>query len=283
MPVATKGVAMTAKEDWQGKSGEGWAAEWKRTDRSFGGLTERLLARTREFPFRQALDIGCGAGELSLALARGHPHERVVGVDVSPSLVETARERAGHLSNVEFELADAAHWRPADDFTPQLLISRHGVMFFADPPAAFANFASFAADGAALLFSCFRDRNENPFFTEIGSLIPPPSEPLDPYAPGPFAFAERGHVAAILGDAGWAEIAFEPFDFAMIAGAGEDPIEDAMGYFTRIGPAAAAMREMDETTRGRTLAAIREVVAENCRDDVVALRAACWIVTARRT
>jgi SAM-dependent methyltransferase len=274
---------MTSKEDWQGKSGESWAAEWRRTDRSFGGLTERLLARTREFPFRHALDIGCGAGELSLALARGRPQARVVGVDVSPRLVETASARAGHLSNVEFELADAAQWRPVDDFTPQLLISRHGVMFFADPPAAFANLASFAADGAALMFSCFRDRNENPFFTEIGSLIPASSEPTDPYAPGPFAFGEREHVAAILGDAGWGEIAFEPFDFAMIAGAGEDPIEDAMGYFTRIGPAAAAMREMDEAARDRTLAAIRQVAVDNCRDGVVALRAACWIVTARRT
>jgi SAM-dependent methyltransferase len=282
MPAA-KGTAMTSKEDWQGKSGESWAAEWKRTDRSFGGLTERLLARTREFPFRHALDIGCGAGELALALARGHPHERIVGVDVSPGLVETARERAGNLSNVEFELADAAQWRPADEFAPQLLISRHGVMFFADPPAAFANLASVAADDAALMFSCFRDRAENPFFTEIGALLPAPAEPPDPYAPGPFAFAEREHVAAILGDAGWDSIAFEPFDFAMVAGAGEDPVDDAMGYFTRIGPAAAAMREMDDASRGETLAAIRGLMENNCRDGVVALRAACWIVTARRT
>jgi hypothetical protein len=196
-------------------------------------------------------------------------------------LVETARERAGHLSNVEFQLADAAQWRPADEFTPQLLISRHGVMFFADPPAAFANLASFAVDGATLLFSCFRDRAENPFFTEINALLPMSPVPPDPYAPGPFAFAKREHVTAILGDAGWREIAFEPFDFAMIAGAGDDPIDDAMGYFSRIGPAAAAMREMDQAVRADTFAAIRQVVESNWRDGVVALRAACWIVTAR--
>jgi SAM-dependent methyltransferase len=273
---------MTAKEDWQGKSGESWAAEWKRTDRSFGGLTERLLARAREFPFRHALDIGCGAGELSLALARNHPHGRVVGVDVSPSLIEMARNRAGHLSNVKFELADAAQWRPADEFAPQLLISRHGVMFFADPPTAFANLGSFAADGATLMFSCFRDRSENPFFTEIGALLPAPAIPPDPYAPGPFAFAEREHVSAILGDAGWDSIAFEAFDFAMIAGADEDPVQDAMGYFTRIGPAAAALREMNEAGRRATCAEIRRIVENNCRDGIVALRAACWIVTATR-
>ncbi len=274
---------MTSKQDWQGKSGEGWASEWRRTDRSFGGLTERLLARTRDFPFRHALDIGCGAGELSLALARGHSAARIVGVDVSPQLIDTARERAEHMSNLEFELADAAQWHPGDDFAPQLLISRHGVMFFGDPPAAFANFASFATDGAGLLFSCFRDRGESPFFSEIGACLPAPAEPSDPYAAGPFAFAEREHVMAILGDAGWHEIAFEPFDFAMIAGAGEDPVEDAMSYFTRIGPAAAALREMEESARAETLAAIRAVAEGNCRDGVVALRAACWIVSAKLT
>jgi SAM-dependent methyltransferase len=272
---------MTAKEDWQGSAGDGWAAEWKRTDRGFGGLTERLLARSREFPFRQVLDIGCGAGELSLALARGHPRARVIGVDVSPRLVATARERAAQLPNVAFELADAAQWHPADAFAPQLLISRHGVMFFADPPAAFTHLASLAADGAALLFSCFRERAENPFFTEIGALLPAPTEAPDPYAPGPFAFAERDHVRVILIDGGWTDLTFEPFDFAMVVGAGDDPVEDAVGYFKRIGPAAAAMRQMDEGPRDDTLAAIRRVASAHCHHGVVALRAACWIVTAR--
>jgi SAM-dependent methyltransferase len=274
---------MTSTTDWQGRTGEGWAAEWKRTDRSFGGLTDHLLARSREFRFRHALDIGCGAGALSLALARGRPQTRVVGVDVSPPLVAVARARAEHISNVEFELADASQWRPADDFTPQLLMSRHGVMFFADPPAAFANLAGFAAENAALLFSCFRDRRENPAFTELGSLLPAPPEPPDAYAPGPFAFAERDHVTAILADAGWTGIAFEPFDFAMVAGVGEDPVKDAMAFYRRIGPAAAALREMDEPARDEVLAAMRRILTEHCHDGVVALRAAAWIVTARRS
>jgi SAM-dependent methyltransferase len=273
---------MTAKEDWQGKTGAGWAAEWKRTDRSLGGVTERLLARTRDFNFRHALDIGCGAGELSLALARGRPQVRVIGLDISPPLIEAARARIDHLLNLEFVLGDAAHWHPQDDFTPQLLVSRHGVMFFANPPAAFTNFASIAADGAGLLFSCFRARAENPFFSEIGALLPPPAEASDPYAPGPFAFADREHVTAILTDGGWEQVAFEPVDFAMIAGAGDDPVGDAVDFFQRIGPAAAALREMGEGPRGDTLAGIREIARAHCRDGVVALRAAAWIVSARR-
>ena len=60
---------MTGMSDWQGKTGEGWAAQWQRTDRSFGGVTERLLARSREFPFRQALDVGQGV-DLGHAIER---------------------------------------------------------------------------------------------------------------------------------------------------------------------------------------------------------------------
>jgi SAM-dependent methyltransferase len=273
---------VTSTADWQGRTGEGWAAEWKRTDRSFGGLTEHLLAWSREFPFRHALDIGCGAGELSLALARGRPQARIVGVDVSPPLIAAARARAEHISNVEFELADASQWRPADEFTPQLLTSRHGVMFFPDPPAAFANLAAFSAEDAALLFSCFRDRSENPAFTELASFLPASAEPADPYAPGPFAFADRDRVAAVLTDAGWADVAFEPFDFAMVTGVGDDAVEDALIFYQRIGPAAAALREMDKTARNEVLAAMRNILTEHCRDGVVALRAAAWIVTARR-
>ena len=272
---------MTAREDWQGKTGEGWAGEWRRTDRSFGGLTERLLARTREFSFRHVLDVGCGAGELSLALGRGHPQSRIVGVDVSPSLIAAARARSEAMSNVEFELADAAEWRPPGDFTPRLLVSRHGVMFFADPAIAFANLAGIAAGDANLLFSCFRDRRENPFFTDMAGLLPPPAEAPDPLAPGPFAFADRDRVTGILGDSGWTHVEFEPFDFAMVAGAGEDPVADAMSYFQRIGPAAAALREMDQAQRDPILKVMNEVLAGHCRDGVVALRAATWIVTAR--
>jgi hypothetical protein len=140
-------------------------------------------------------------------------------------------------------------------------------------PSAFANLASLAADRAALLFSCFRELGENPFFNEVGALLPPSTRPADPYAPGPFAFADRDHVASILTDGGWEQIAFEPFDFAMIAGAGDDPVEDAVAFFQKIGPAAAVLREMGQGAREDVLDGIREIATANCRDGVVALRA----------
>ena len=85
---------MTDRSDWEGRIGRKWADEWRRTDRSFAGLTEHLLRKARGGSLDRILDIGCGAGELSLALAREHPDSTVVGIDISEPLIAAARERA---------------------------------------------------------------------------------------------------------------------------------------------------------------------------------------------
>lgn len=273
---------MTDANEWLGRTGQSWAEQWRRTDRSFGPLTEHLLARTRGFAFDAVLDVGCGAGELSLALARGRPHVAVTGLDISPQLIEVARERGANLPNATFETGDAAAWHPPAAFAPDLLVSRHGVMFFDDPVAAFSHLGSIAAPGACLLFSCFRDRIENPFFMEAARLLPTAEAPPPPEAPGPFAFADWKRVTGILESAGWSQVAFEPFDFAMIAGGGEDPVADAVEYFSVIGPAARAASELAPDQRARFLDRLRDLAARNVYDGLVSLRAAVWIVTARK-
>lgn len=271
------------KSDWEGGQGEAWAAEWRRTDRSFIAVTEKLLERTRGEKFTDALDIGCGAGEISLALARGRSDAKIIGVDVSPALVAAARNRGAHLSNAAFDLADAARWSPPQNFAPQLLISRHGVMFFDDPPSAFTNLANIAASGARLLFSCFRAPAVNPFFTSVAALLPGPVEPPPPDAPGPFAFARQQRIEDILSAGGWEQIAIDPFDFAMIVGGGEDPVEDAVQYFSSIGPAAIAARSMSENDRETFFDKVRALATANLHEGLVSLPAAGWIVSARKS
>ncbi|MXO59192.1 methyltransferase domain-containing protein [Altererythrobacter salegens] len=269
--------------DWQGRTGKAWAAEWQRTDRSFGGLTERLLARSRDFKFERVVDIGCGAGELSLALARGRPHANITGVDISDDLVAAAERRGAHLSNVNFVTADAATWRPEPGEAPDLVVSRHGVMFFPDPVAAFANISSFSAAGANLMFSCFRPPAENPVFSEVAAVLPPVEGPApDPRAPGPFAFADRDYTRSVLESGGWSDVRFEAVDLAMVTGAGPDPVEDAVSYWTSIGPAAERLSQVDDATRDEWIAAIRQLAQRHSKDRVVALKAAAWIVTAHR-
>ncbi|KPL67900.1 hypothetical protein SZ64_07075 [Erythrobacter sp. SG61-1L] len=273
---------MSRVMDWEGQAGSSWAAEWRRTDRSWGGLTERLLRSTRDFTFASVLDVGCGAGELSLAIARGRPTVDVMGVDISPQLIEVARDRGRNLSNAAFALGDASRWVPLGDFRPDLLISRHGVMFFADPVAAFAHMASIAAPGAGLLFSCFRSPAVNEIFTAVGSLLPPPPIPPDPEAPGPMAFADPDRVKRILASSGWEDVHLDPFDFAMVVGMGEDPVSDAVAYFSTIGPVATAMAAMTEEVQSAFRQKLRSFVASREIDGIIAFAAGAWIVTAKR-
>ncbi len=274
---------MTTGTEWQTAVGRNWAAVWPLTDRSFASLTQQLLDRLERLPGSTILDIGCGAGELSLAIARHRPRAKVIGIDISPDLVAAATERAGERALVNFTVADAAQWSQPS-FAPDLLVSRHGVMFFDQPEAAFAHLAAIAAPGAALAFSCFRDRKLNPWISQLAALLPAEAAtPFDPLAPGPFAFADPARVEAVLLAGGWTDIAFEPLDFAYVAGLGPDPVADAAAFFQRIGPAAAALRALAGSPAYEPfLARMAAWLEENRSGETVAFPAAAWFVTARR-
>lgn len=274
-------MAGTDKQEWQSRVGKSWAAEWQRTDRSFEALTAELLRRISDLAFGSVLDVGCGAGDLSISVARMRADAQILGVDISPDLIGVARERAKDIPNLGFELADCATWQAGAGFAPDLVMSRHGVMFFDDPVSAFRNLRSQSAPGAQLLFSCFRAVSENPFFREVGRLVPGNNAPADPNAPGPFAFADEARVRGILNDAGWIDLQFEPFDFRMIAGAGDDPVSDAVSYFCRIGPAARAIAEMGDSERAKFRDHLREFAQTHLSDGEVGLGASVWIVTGR--
>ena len=269
---------MTDGLEWQGQVGRSWADLHALTDRSFSGLTQRLLERISAFPGDRVLDLGCGAGEVSLAIARARPRARVIGLDISHDLIAVAQSR-NQNPGVDFVVGDAASWiDPA--FVPDLVVSRHGVMFFDDPVGAFAHIRRIAAPGAALVFSCFRSVRENAWAADIARMIDQPAG--DPHAPGPFAFADPQHVEAILGAAGWQRIEFEPVDFAYIAGQGDDPVADARAFLARIGPAARAMRTLEGEQKEAFSAKLGEWLQRNRSDNLVAMGAAAWIVTARR-
>lgn len=270
---------MTTGSEWQSAVGRTWADNYRLTDRAFAGLTERLLARIGGCEGQGVLDIGCGAGELSLAVARGNHSADVIGVDLSSDLIETARKRAAEHANLRFELADAGSWR-SDSFRPDKLVSRHGVMFFDAPRAAFLHLRELANPGAELVFSCFRSPRLNPWASELASLLDLRGNP-DPAAPGPFAFADEAHVRSVLGDAGWQDVDMNETDFAYVAGVGEDPVSDAVNLFTRIGPAAPALRALEGDARERALGWIREWLEQHRSGNLVALAAAAWIVTAK--
>jgi SAM-dependent methyltransferase len=269
---------MTTGSDWQDQVGRSWARAYQQTDRSFAGLTEHLLARIGLHAGTALLDVGCGAGELSLALARARPRARIVGLDVSPDLITSAQQRAGAREQIQFIQCDAATWREPE-FEPDLLVSRHGVMFFSDPAAAFANLDSLASAQAPFVFSCFRNPRENLWAAGLAELLQIPQS--DPQAPGPFAFAEPKRVEAYLQAGNWHDVDFEPVDFAWIAGAGENPVEDALEFLKTIGPGAPVLRALAGADLARAEDRIRRWLESNRSGDLVAFGAAAWIVTAK--
>lgn len=273
---------MTQGNDWQGRVGDNWALEHARTDRSLEAVNAALLERTDRVAPEAAriLDIGCGAGATSVALARRYPYANVRGVDLSQSLIDAAKARPETPTNLSFTQGDASLWS-GGDFRPDLLVSRHGVMFFDDPVAAFHNLARAADEDARLVFSCFRDRTENGWASELAEILPPsPAVPLT--APGPFAFADVSHVTDILEAAGWQDIRFEPLDFAYVAGGGDDPVADAVSFFCRIGPAASAIAALDGKDRAAMLDRLTILAQDHLTDNNVTFSAAAWIVSACR-
>lgn len=273
---------MTDKTEWQGRVGTSWAAQWQRTDRSFAPLTKRLLdAILAQGDHRSIVDIGCGAGELSIAVASATPLATVLGLDISADLIGVAAARGADTANLRFSVADAAAWRDAN-FAPDLYVSRHGVMFFDDPATAFTNLADVAAPNVKMIFSCFRSPAENDWARKIGALLPSTPD-SNPHAPGPFAFSDPDHVRDILSDSGWADIAFEPVDFDYTAGEGHDPVSDAMDFFAQIGPAARAIRPLSGDTRTDFLNRLRALAEAHVTENAVHFAAAAWIVTAEKS
>ena len=273
---------MTNTYEWTGTVGRSWAEEWQRTDRSFTELTARLLARIAPLPGGRVLDIGCGAGELALALAQARPTSTVLGVDISTELVEAARSRAAGLANARFAVADVSAWSDAA-FIPDLLVSRHGVMFFDDPVAAFRHVGSASAPGARLVFSCFGPFADNAWASELAGTIAPTEAAAftDPHAPGPFAFADPLRVRSILEAGDWSEIVIEPERFTYIAGEGDDPVAEALDFFRRIGPAAPRLRALPEAERAGAESALRALLERRRVGSRVCFDAMAWIVSAR--
>ena len=269
-------------EYWNGPAGQRWAAAQDRIDHHLGLITEALMAVTAPRESERVLDIGCGGGTTTLLLReRVGPEGAATGIDISaPNLgVARARTHAG-MADVAFVEADASTY----DFQPvfDLAFSRFGVMFFADPPAAFGNIHKALTAKGRLAFVCWRAFKENAWAFapyQAAHHLLPPQEPMDPHAPGPFAFADGGRVQSILADAGFRDIAVKPHDTTMNMG---ESVGDAIAEALTIGPLARAAAELDDAARDTIRAAIAPALARYETPYGITPPAAVWLVTARR-
>ncbi|WP_294266272.1 class I SAM-dependent methyltransferase [uncultured Sphingomonas sp.] len=271
---------MTSGADWQARVGDAWAAEWRRTDRSFAGLDPALLVAALDGLDKGAcvLDVGCGAGATALAIAAARPDVAVTGVDLSAALVAAAEKRGA--GRAAFRVADASAL--SGEASYDRLVSRHGVMFFDDPVAAFAALRRVTVAGGRIVFSCFRARALNGWATEPAAALGIEAGGADGQAggPGPFAFALAGEVERILAAAGWADARAEAVDHDYVAGDGANAVDEAVALLRRIGPVARAIADAPRDRQGDLLERLAALCAAKRSGDRVVFPAAAWIWTA---
>jgi SAM-dependent methyltransferase len=273
---------LSQRDYWSGKVGDEWAINATRIDAMFAPLTEALLNFAAFKSGERVLDIGCGAGATSIAIARRvGATGAVVGVDLSPQMLQVARGRAAAQDlAIEFVEADVAAAALPGAF--DAACSRFGVMFFDAPEAAFAGIRNRLRQNGRIAFMCWRPIVENVWATApldaISPLLKTPLAPPDPDAPGPYALADEAKVGRILKAAGWRDISLSRWDGDLIVGGGGG-LSDSADFVLNIGPCARAVAE-HELDRAAAKQLLMEKLARHANETGVVLAGACWLVSA---
>jgi ubiquinone/menaquinone biosynthesis C-methylase UbiE len=268
---------------WNGPGGVRWAERQASQDILLAPVAEILIDRAKPAPGERVIDVGCGSGATTNAFAQkvglsGH----VFGIDVSGPMLDRARQVTPKEAPVDYALADATVY-PFDPESFDLLASRFGVMFFADPVRSFANLRRALRPTGRLAFACWREPRENPWMiTPLQAVYQhvPKLPQMAPEDPGPFAFASEERVRRILGEAGFKDIALEACPLALDLAIGRG-LEAAVQGALEIGPASRALDGHPAEVRAAAANTVRETLARFVDGSSVRLPGSIWLVTAR--
>lgn len=273
---------------WNENGAAVWTSMQEQLDRQIGPLGDAALAAARLLPGERVLDVGCGCGQTSFQAARMVPPDgHVVGLDISEPMIARATERARNegLENVSFVLGDAQVC-PADVLggVADVVVSRFGVMFFADSVAAFANLAALTRSGGRMAFVCWQPNEKNgwsaPMRAELQTIFPDQLVP-GPNDPGPFLLADPIRTQSILESAGWVEVRSTEY-VQPIQVLGTTNFDEAVSGMLLIGGAVRLLPDASDEQRIATHAAAHRVVEAIWTRNGAIADAACWIVTAHR-
>ena len=267
---------------WNGPGGQHWTDRQQTQDVLLAPVADILIDRARAKAGERIIDVGCGCGATTIALAQkvgsaGH----VFGVDISAPMLARARQVAPAGLPVDFVLADATVY-PFDPASFDLLVSRFGVMFFAEPALSFANMRKALRPSGRLAFACWREPRDNPWLMaplQAAYKHVPKLPQLGPEDPGPFSFAAEQRVHRILGEAGFSAIAMEPCNLSLDVAVGRG-LDAAVESALEIGPASRALQGQPSDLRAAATKSIREALAPFAKGNTVPLAASIWIVTA---
>ena len=270
---------------WNGPNGQRWTDRQASQDVLLAPVAQLLIDRIGPKAGNRIVDIGCGCGATSIALAeRVAPDGFVLGVDVSAPMLARARQLAPKGSPLEFVQADATVY-PFEPQTFDHVVSRFGVMFFAEPVVSFANLRKALRPQGRVVFACWREPKENPWMMAPLQAVyrhVPRLPQAGPEDPGPFAFASEQRVNHILREAGYADVAMEACDIALDIAIGRG-LEAAADAALEIGPSARALDGHPPEVRSAARASVRELLAPYARGQTVPLAGSVWIVTAKAT
>ncbi|MES2906270.1 MAG: class I SAM-dependent methyltransferase [Pseudomonadota bacterium] len=270
-------------ELWDGPLGDIWATKQQDYDRIFRDLDSGLYAHADIKHGMKILDVGCGCGTTALYAASSvGSGGQVTGIDVSTAMLKLARARAAAASaSIQFIQADAATYS-FEKAGFDLIVSRLGVMFFADPQAAFKNLHNSLKKHGSLCFLCFRSVEENSWASEPLRIALPflkSLEVIDPDQPGPFAFANADRLKKILQASEFRDIAVIPFNPTIYLG---DDAVKAAEEVMRFGQLARVMRvqQTDKSTKGEIKKQLVSYYETQKSAPEIEHEAACWIVKA---
>jgi SAM-dependent methyltransferase len=275
----------TAASDWAAARGEKWLAQLSGMEGMLAPVDEPLIRALRlDAPLRIA-EIGCGGGGTALEILRRAPAGSVVhGFDISPALIEVARRRSGPEQRaLAFEMADMATLTPPQEPYDRL-VSRFGIMFFDDAPAAFANLARWLAPGGRFAFAAWGPTADNPWMTSVRDAaaevveIPTP----DPEAPGAFRYAEAEKLLALLARAGFGELEVRDWRGLLPLGGGLPPTEAAAFALASFASFGELLAEAGEKALTRARQSLTAGFARHQQDGVVRMDARLHIVTGAR-
>lgn len=270
------GIVNTAQaEAWNGYEGEHWASHADRYDAVNDGYNGYVLDQVGADD--RVLDIGCGNGHLTrLAAARARS---ATGVDLSEPMLTTARARAASVPNVTFERGDVqVHPFPAGGF--DLAVSRFGVMFFADPVAAFANVRRALRPGGRLAFLCMTALAGTDLGRVFGAMAAFLPQPTGPDGSGPTSFADPDRTRAVLTEAGFEDVVSTHVEADQVWGR---DVPDAARFIADWGPVRHHLAQVGAETAAQATGALTEALRPFESPDAVRLRGAAWLVTGRRS
>ena len=276
---------MAEAVEWAGQMGREWARRVEALDRQLAPAGAVGLAALAARPGERILDLGCGGGATSARIAEAvGPEGAVTGIDISPDLLAVARARPGNGAATFLE-GDAQDW-PFEAAAFDALFSRFGCMFFADPPAAYANIRRALKPGARVVLTVWRDLSANPWAGVPGRVaaeVLGPAEPAPPGTPGPFAWADPAIFRPILEGAGFTGLKWDEAPITLQVGdTGEaDPLARAVAMLLRICPAARRLKGQPEATRAAVAERLAPALEPFVSDGWVRMPGLVWVIRAQ--